>query len=99
MLQKACYPRVIFQDPVDNCTMPERPQSSLKLLNIRLDDCSVETIYESPNNPRLMTSFYFLLLPVVYDVLYYAFSQDFSKIGQIANQHEKVDNQRVTHQH
>jgi hypothetical protein len=39
----------------------------------------------------LMISFYFLLMPIVYHILYYAFSQDLFKTGQISNQHEKVN--------
>jgi hypothetical protein len=57
-----------------------------------MDDCSVGTTPESSNNPQLMTSFDLLLLPIVYYVFHYAFSQHLSEIGQIANQHEKVDN-------
>jgi hypothetical protein len=44
-----------------------------------------------------MTSFCFFLLPVEYDVLYYSFSQDLFKTGQISDQHEKVDNQYITY--
>jgi hypothetical protein len=40
----------------------------------------------------LTTSFYFLLLPIVHHVFHYTFSQDLFNTGQIANQHEKVDN-------
>jgi hypothetical protein len=56
-----------------------------------MDDYSVGTTRESSNNPQSMTSFDFLVLPIVYYVFHYAFSQDLFNIGQIADQHEKVD--------
>lgn len=72
--------------------MTERAQSSLKLPNIyNKDSRPVETIYESSDDPRVITSFCFLLLPIVYYVFYYTFSQDLLNAGQIANQHKKVD--------
>jgi len=56
-----------------------------------MDDRPVGISYENSNKPRLMASFYFPLLPVVYHIPYYAFSQDLLNTGQLANQHEKVN--------
>jgi hypothetical protein len=57
----------------------------------------MDTIIPLSKKLPMMTSFYFLLMPVVYHVLYYAFSQDLFKTGQISNQHEKVDSQCIAY--
>jgi len=91
MLQKDCYPRVVHRESVDNYAMPERAQSSLKLSSTHYERLFSRTICESSDNTRMTASFYFLLLPIVYYVVFYAFSQNLFNNGHIADQHKNID--------